>query len=193
MSWLVWACLSALFAGMTAILAKVGVKDIDSNLATTIRTSVILVFAWTIALFGNVREVFAVSQKTWLFLGLSGLATAATFVGRGLKITIFESRPRLGGRAAAAVRSARGVPAAPAAPEERAPEGEAAAAVGRLHPDGRARHRCVRLQAQLGFRAREAALPLPPRTGSDDTRPQSAQSEVSAVHRCLEALAVADC
>ncbi len=80
MSWLAWACLSALFAGLTAVLAKVGVKDVDSNLATAIRTSVILVFAWTIALLGNVREIVTVSQKTWLFLGLSGLATGASWL-----------------------------------------------------------------------------------------------------------------
>ena len=50
MSWFHWALLSALFAGLTAVLAKAGVKDIDSNLATAIRTVVILVFAWSIAL-----------------------------------------------------------------------------------------------------------------------------------------------
>ena len=49
MNWLPWAILSAVFAGITAILAKVGVKDVDSNLATAIRTSVILVFAWLVA------------------------------------------------------------------------------------------------------------------------------------------------
>ncbi len=46
MNWLTWAILSAVFAGLTAILAKVGVKDVDSNLATAVRTSVVLVFAW---------------------------------------------------------------------------------------------------------------------------------------------------
>jgi transporter family protein len=50
MSWLVWAFLSAVFAGLTAVLAKVGVKDVDSNLATAIRTVVILIFAWSVAL-----------------------------------------------------------------------------------------------------------------------------------------------
>jgi transporter family protein len=80
MTWVFWAVLSALFAGLTAILAKVGVKDVDSNLATAIRTSVILVFAWTVALFGNARQVFAVGQKTWLFLVLSGLATGASWL-----------------------------------------------------------------------------------------------------------------
>ena len=53
MNWLHWAVLSALFAGLTAILAKVGVQDINSNLATAIRTTVILVFAWGVALIGG--------------------------------------------------------------------------------------------------------------------------------------------
>jgi transporter family protein len=50
MSWFVWALLSAFFAGLTAVLAKVGVQQIDSNLATAIRTVVILIFAWAVAL-----------------------------------------------------------------------------------------------------------------------------------------------
>ena len=80
MSWLVWALLSAVFAGMTAILAKIGVKDIDSNLATAIRTTVILVFAWAIALFTLNQKFSEITQKTWLFLGLSGLATGASWL-----------------------------------------------------------------------------------------------------------------
>lgn len=80
MSWLIWALLSALFAGMTAILAKVGVKDIDSNLATAIRTSVILVFAWSVALARQTQAFATVTGRTWLFLVLSGLATGASWL-----------------------------------------------------------------------------------------------------------------
>ena len=80
MSWLYWALLSALFAGLTAVLAKVGVKDIDSNLATAIRTTVILVFAWSIALFRNTQPFGTVTPRTWLFLVLSGLATGASWL-----------------------------------------------------------------------------------------------------------------
>jgi transporter family protein len=79
-NWLTWALLSALFAGLTAILAKVGVKDIDSNLATAIRTTVILAFAWIIALFRNAQPLDSISGKTWLFLVLSGLATGASWL-----------------------------------------------------------------------------------------------------------------
>jgi transporter family protein len=80
MSWLYWALLSALFAGLTAVLAKVGVQDIDSNLATAIRTTVILVFAWSIVLFRNSQPLNAVTSRTWLFLVLSGLATGASWL-----------------------------------------------------------------------------------------------------------------
>ena len=80
MGWLGWALLSALFAGMTAILAKVGVRDIDSNLATAIRTAVILVFAWSIALFTKTQALRDIPRNTWLFLVLSGLATGLSWL-----------------------------------------------------------------------------------------------------------------
>ena len=80
MTWQTWALLSALFAGLTAILAKVGVKEIDSNLATAIRTAVVLVFAWGIVLWRGLPELDVVPGKTWLFLGLSGLATGASWL-----------------------------------------------------------------------------------------------------------------
>src|SRR5271165_843629 len=80
MNWLVWALLSALFAGLTAVLAKMGVQDINSNLATAIRTTVILVFAWGVALFSNRQALIEVAPKTWLFLVLSGLATGASWL-----------------------------------------------------------------------------------------------------------------
>jgi transporter family protein len=79
-SWLHWALLSALFAGATAVLAKVGVQDVDSNLATAIRTTVILIFAWAIALATRAQALGAVSRKAWLFLALSGLATGASWL-----------------------------------------------------------------------------------------------------------------
>jgi len=80
MTWLFWALLSALFAGLTAILAKIGVKDIDSNLATAIRTTVILVFAWSVAFARTSLDLSAVTRKTWVFLILSGLATGASWL-----------------------------------------------------------------------------------------------------------------
>ena len=81
MNWLHWALLSALFAGLTAILAKVGVKDVDSNLATAVRTVVILFFAWSIVLFrGTGAALTAVPVKAWVFLVLSGLATGGSWL-----------------------------------------------------------------------------------------------------------------
>jgi transporter family protein len=79
-SWLFWALLSALFAGLTAVLAKVGVKDIDSNLANAIRTTVILVFAWCIVAAGAAPNWETISRKGWLFLVLSGLATGLSWL-----------------------------------------------------------------------------------------------------------------
>lgn len=81
MSWIVWALLSAFFAGITAILAKVGVSEVNSHLATAIRTVVILIFSWTIALaVVPVHSVFELSRKTWLFLILSGIATGLSWL-----------------------------------------------------------------------------------------------------------------
>src|SRR5258706_11208284 len=81
MNWLVWSLLSALFAGLTAILAKVGVAGVDSNLATAVRTSVVLVFAWAVAFAtGPSAAVFTLSKRTWLFLILSGLATGLSWL-----------------------------------------------------------------------------------------------------------------
>ena len=74
--WKLYALLSALFAAHTAICAKVGVKDVDSNLATAIRTTVILLLTWGIVLAsGHLSEVKAVPRYTWVFLVLSGLST----------------------------------------------------------------------------------------------------------------------
>jgi len=80
MSWLFWALLSALFAGLTAILAKVGVKDVNSNLATAIRSVVILIFAWAIALGGKTQSLASLGRRTWLFLVLSGIATGLSWL-----------------------------------------------------------------------------------------------------------------
>ena len=71
MNWLSWALLSALFAGLTAILAKIGVTGVDSNLATAVRTTVVLVFAWGVALATtSPTAVTEFSRRTWLFLVL---------------------------------------------------------------------------------------------------------------------------
>jgi bacterial/archaeal transporter family protein len=78
--WVLWALLSALFAGLTAILAKVGVKGINSDLATAIRTVVILIFAWAIALVRGVGSWNTISSRSYLFLILSGLATGASWL-----------------------------------------------------------------------------------------------------------------
>ena len=81
MNWLHWSLLSAFFAGLTAILAKVGVSGVDSNLATAVRTSVVLVFAWGVALAtGPAAAILALPRRTWIFLVLSGLATGLSWL-----------------------------------------------------------------------------------------------------------------
>lgn len=81
MSWLIWAVLSAVFAAATAVLAKVGVSGIHSNLATAIRTSVILLLVWPIALISaGSTAIRTVPGRAWLFLTLSGLATGASWL-----------------------------------------------------------------------------------------------------------------
>ena len=81
MTWLLWAVLSALFAAATALLAKVGVAHVDPNLATAIRTSVVMVFAWTIALsLGSHAGLVHVGRRSWLFLIASGLATGLSWI-----------------------------------------------------------------------------------------------------------------
>jgi transporter family protein len=80
MTWLHWALLSAAFAGLTAVLAKAGVKDVESNLATAVRTTVVLILAWAIALAGRSPSLATVPRKAWLFLVLSGLATGASWL-----------------------------------------------------------------------------------------------------------------
>lgn len=79
--WKYYALLSALFAALTAIFAKIGVKDINSDLATAIRTSVVLCITWGIVVAGNhVGEVKGITAHTWLFLVLSGAATGLSWL-----------------------------------------------------------------------------------------------------------------
>ena len=81
MNWLHWSLLSAFFAGLTAILAKVGVSAVDSNLATAVRTSVILLFVWAIALAtAKPAAIMDFTTRTWLFLTLSGIATGLSWL-----------------------------------------------------------------------------------------------------------------
>jgi transporter family protein len=81
MNWISWALLSALFAGVTAILAKIGVAGVDSNLATAVRTTVVLVFTWAIALATNPAvSLHQLSRRTMLFLTLSGIATGLSWL-----------------------------------------------------------------------------------------------------------------
>ena len=79
--WKYYALLSALFAALTAVFAKVGVKKINSDLATAIRTSVILFITWGIVFAGNhTAEVKGISGHTWIFLILSGAATGLSWL-----------------------------------------------------------------------------------------------------------------
>ncbi len=80
-NWLPWALLSALFAALTAIFAKVGIRGVDSDLATLVRTGIVLVLlAGFVMGAGKWTNPLNLSGKTWLFLGLSGLATGASWV-----------------------------------------------------------------------------------------------------------------
>jgi transporter family protein len=79
--WWIYALLSAFFASLTAIFAKIGVSNVNSNLATAIRTIVILLVAWGIVLFkGEAKQINEISQKSLLFLIISGLATGLSWI-----------------------------------------------------------------------------------------------------------------
>ena len=79
--WILDAFLSAVFAGLTAILAKMGVKKVNSHLATALRTVVVALFAWLMVfIVGSQHDIAAIDRKTWLFLMLSGLATGASWI-----------------------------------------------------------------------------------------------------------------
>jgi transporter family protein len=80
-SWIAWALLSALFAAATALLAKLGVAHVDSNLAMAVRTTVVLVFAWGIAIaLGKHSDLRSIDRRTLLFLVASGLATGLSWI-----------------------------------------------------------------------------------------------------------------
>lgn len=79
--WFIYALLSALFAALTSILAKIGIDGVNSNLATAIRTVVVVIMAWGMVFLTNVQNGLAqISQRSWLFLILSGLATGASWL-----------------------------------------------------------------------------------------------------------------
>ena len=79
--WFIFALLSAVFAALTSILAKIGIEGVNSNLATAIRTVVVVVMAWGMAFFTNAQNgISEISKKSWLFLILSGLATGASWL-----------------------------------------------------------------------------------------------------------------
>jgi transporter family protein len=79
--WVVFALLSACFAAATSILAKLGLNDVNSNLATAIRTAVVLVMAWGIVFFGGTHKgIGEISNRTWIFLVLSGCATGLSWL-----------------------------------------------------------------------------------------------------------------
>lgn len=79
--WVAFACGSAFFAGITAILAKCGIRETDSTVATAIRTIVVLAFAWVmVAAVGSAGQIASIAPMTWAFLGLSGLATGASWL-----------------------------------------------------------------------------------------------------------------
>ena len=79
--WLLFAILSSVFAALTSILAKVGIEGVNSNLATAIRTAVVLVMSWGMVFLTNAQKgIWEISQKSLLFLILSGLATGASWL-----------------------------------------------------------------------------------------------------------------
>ena len=81
MNWLFWAILSAVFAGVTAVLAKQGVENVNSHLATAIRTTVVLLFTWGIAAATvPLQGITELSRRNWLFLALSGMATGLSWL-----------------------------------------------------------------------------------------------------------------
>jgi len=79
--WFIFALLSAVFAALTSILAKIGIEGISSNLATAIRTAVVLVMAWVIVFItGAQNQISDLSKKSWIFLILSGIATGLSWL-----------------------------------------------------------------------------------------------------------------
>jgi len=81
MSWLIWSILSAIFAAATALLAKVGVADVEPDLAAAVRTTVVVIFTWIIAVsVGSHTEFTHIDKRSWLFLALSGIATGLSWI-----------------------------------------------------------------------------------------------------------------
>ena len=79
--WAIFAILSAIFAALTSILAKVGIEGVNSNLATAVRTIVVVLMAWfMVFVTGNLNGIVDISKKSWIFLILSGLATGASWL-----------------------------------------------------------------------------------------------------------------
>ena len=79
--WMIFALLSAVFAALTSILAKVGIEGVNSNLATAIRTLVVVFMSWGMVLLTNTQNgIMEISRKSWMFLILSGLATGASWL-----------------------------------------------------------------------------------------------------------------
>ena len=79
--WAVFAFLSAIFAALTSVLAKVGIEGVNSNLATAVRTVVVLAMAWGMVFITNTQDgIMGISKKSWIFLILSGLATGASWL-----------------------------------------------------------------------------------------------------------------
>ena len=79
--WAIFAILSAIFAALTSILAKVGIEGVNSNLATAIRTIVVVLMAWfMVFITGNQNGIVDINKKSWIFLILSGLATGASWL-----------------------------------------------------------------------------------------------------------------
>lgn len=79
--WLLFAILSSIFAALTSILAKVGIDGVNSNLATAIRTTVVLVMSWIMVFITNTQSgIGQISRKSWIFLILSGIATGASWL-----------------------------------------------------------------------------------------------------------------
>lgn len=79
--WFIFALLSAVFAALTSILAKIGIDGVNSNLATAVRTIVVLAMAWGMVFLTNEQNgIFSIGRKSWLFLILSGLATGASWL-----------------------------------------------------------------------------------------------------------------
>lgn len=81
MTWLIYAILSAVFAALTSILAKVGIQGVNSNLATAIRTVVVVIMSWVMVFVTNNQSgIKSITSKSWIFLILSGLATGVSWL-----------------------------------------------------------------------------------------------------------------